>query len=97
MAWSGLVGWDKTKLSNLDHRIVIWVYVAFAFEDILERKSVALSSLAAGFSSRAWDGLHGTEFESVCLESPIQVIASQFSFVVQVYGQLIKFAAERGS
>ena len=73
------------------------VYVAFTFEDILERKSVAMSStaraprtLAAGFSSRAWNGLNRTRFQSVGLKSPIEVLAFQLSFAIQVYKGLIK-------
>jgi hypothetical protein len=68
---------------------VICIYIAFAPEDVLEGKPIAMSStarcaLAAGLSSWARDGARLTRFQSVGFKPVIQLLASQSSFVVQV-------------
>jgi len=69
---------------------MLCIYVAFVFEDSLEGKSIAMTALAvyalaASLSSWAWDGTGRTRFESIGLNPLIEVLASRFSFVVQVY------------
>ena len=70
--------------------VLVWFYIAFAFEDILERKFIAVSSiarraLATGFSSWARDRASLTRQELEDCEPCIEDFVSGLSFVIQVY------------
>ena len=69
----------------LDHCVVLFVYFVFALENILERKSIARRARAAGFSSWARDGARWTGQNFEGYKPCIEVLASELSFVVQVY------------
>ena len=77
-------------MAYLDHCVVLGVCPAFALEDVLERKSIAMScvarrALAASFSFWAGDGARWTRGKVEGCKPCIEVIASGLSFVVQVY------------
>ena len=70
--------------------VLVWFYVAFAFEDILERKPITVSSiarraLATGFPSWARDGAGWTRQELEDCEPGIEHFVSGLSSVIQVY------------